>query len=179
MLKGLKKRRFESLGTLCNSVSHQMSNRFHAILLRCAVPMEMFKRTDFDIAPRDALIKLIHALFKSMERIVAIAKDGGKITDTVLNYSKGKMDFGLLNFDDVVNNGIEFAQYKHSKFHYEIKRDFAEGIKIWGASAPLQDVIFNALDNSCLAMIAKKNKDENFKTKRYYTWAKKWENIRL
>ena len=157
-----ERRRFESLGTLTNSISHQMSNRFHAIMQRVGVVWDVYSDEKYKGYSREELIGLAEASRKSIERVLAIAEDGGKVTDAIQNYSKGKIEVGVVNFDAAVDRSIEFVQLKHAKFKFEVKKEYPKGILLWGVQALIQDIIANAVDNSCYAMQMKKKNDESF-----------------
>ncbi len=157
------RRRYESLGTLCNSISHQMNNRFHAIMQRFSVPWDIYSEGKYKDFSKEELINLIEVFGKSTERVLAISADGGKITETIQNYSKGKIEFGVVRFGETVDKSLDMILLKHSKFQFEFKKEYEQDMLLWGAEAPLQDVIFNAVDNSCFSMGMKKEKDTNYK----------------
>lgn len=157
-----ERRRLESLGTLCNSISHQMNNRFHAIMQRSSVPLDIYSEGKYKELSREDLISLVEIFGKTTERILAISADGGKITETIQNFSKANIEFSVVNFSDAVARSLDLVSLKYPKFDFTLKKEFPENVLLWGIEAPIQDILFNALDNSCFAMKSKLATDTSY-----------------
>ena len=93
-----------------------------------------------------------------------IARGGSKVTKGILDYSKSKVEFGLVNFDLVVDTSINYIQLKHGNLKFDVKKEYPTDIILWASQAVLNEVLGNAIDNSLFAMNAKKNhfRDPNY-----------------
>jgi two-component system, NtrC family, sensor kinase len=151
-------RRFESLGLLCNSMSHQVNNRFQSIVNLLLNPLDIFSDGKYKEYSKEELIELLEDFANSSKKIDLISKEGGKITKDILNFSRGKMELGVVNFDEAVEKSINFLEQKHLRFKCEIKRDYPKEMLVWGSELNIKDLIFNALDNSCFSMQTKQER---------------------
>jgi signal transduction histidine kinase len=157
-----ERRRSESLATLSTSISHQVNNRFHAIMQRCAVPWTIYSDGKYKDFVKEEFINLVELFGKSLQRILSISEEGGKITQTILDYAKGKMSFGVVPFDETINKSLRMTALRRPDFQFDVTREYPQDVLLWAAEVPLQDIIVNALDNSCFAMNVKKEQDQNY-----------------
>lgn len=157
--------RMTSMGAMAGGMSHQINNRFHAILLATSDTLDTMKFLDTASYPQQEKEFLGH-LQHVLERIEENAKHGGKIVNDFLNFSqpdrlqKQAREFSLL---EPLERAIEMAKIKTSFPNDTIERIIPADLPlIQGDFVLLQDVFFNLIDN---AVDALKRKEQAIRDK--------------
>ncbi len=149
--------RLKSLGTLGTGIAHQMHNRFNVITFGGEMLLEAVKKLDIEKISSGDLKKIFAMVIKNVEKMVGSAFRGAEITDAIKNYAK-KADAApsVVLFNLVVKNSMELLYVKQSNFKFKFIEDYPPEIFLWVNFSNLQEIIFNAVDNSCDAMAVKK-----------------------
>ena len=157
--------RMSSMGAMAGGMSHQINNRFHAILMATSDTLDSLKFIDMNSCPKeqkDFLACVQHAL----ERIEENAQHGGKIVNDFLNFSqpdrlqKQAKEFTLT---EPLARAIEMARIKTSFPEDTIEKYIPENLPLFqGDFVLIQDVLFNTIDNAVDAM---KRKEQMIKAK--------------
>ena len=163
--ENFQKSRNESLASLCTGISHQIHNRFNVMNYLLCPPIEIFDENNYMNLSKEEIIELYKELGQKVKQAIKQVEDGAQITQAILDYSKSKVEFGLVNFDEVVDKSINFTQIKRSNCKLEVKKEYPKDVFLWVGQAPLQEILSNAFDNSWFAMNLKKNhfKDPNYR----------------
>ena len=149
--ENFQKSRFESLALLCTSISHQMNNRFASIINVIFEGWETYKEGNYKSLSKEEVISLYEEMGENAGKAIETAQGGAEITRAVLDYSKSKVEFGIVNFNEAVDKSIEFIQLKRSNCKLNVVKDYPDNVLLWAAQAPVHDIISNALDNSWFA----------------------------
>lgn len=147
--------RLRSLGALGTGIAHQMLNRFNVITLKGSLLLEILKSYDFEKLPPEKLQEFKDKFVSEVEKMITSAERGTEITDAIKNYSKADAKPTVTYFKKVVSNGMELLLLKHPHFKFEFVEDYPQDVILWVNFSTLQEVIFNAIDNSCDAMVLK------------------------
>ena len=150
--ENFQKSRFESLALLCTSISHQMNNRFASIINVIFEGWETYKEGNYKSLSKEEMISLYEGMGENAGKAIETAQGGAEITRAVLDYSKSKVEFGIVNFNEAVDKSIEFIQLKRSNCKLNVVKDYPDNVLLWAAQAPVHDIISNALDNSWFAL---------------------------
>jgi signal transduction histidine kinase len=154
-----QKQRFQMMGEMAVGMSHQMNNRFHAIINRPAVFCKMY--TDYKQGeqrfPVDEILEKAFVCIKSVEDV---ARGGSEIIEKIMCFSKADFTESVVHFDPVFKMTVDVVNLKHSKFKYQLNTAYPEDVVLKASPATVQDILFNALDNSIMAMELKKNTPE-------------------
>ncbi len=148
--------RLKSLGALGTGIAHQMHNRFHVITFGGESLLQVIKSIDMEnLSPK--LEKLIKMVIQNVEKMVGSSVRGAEITEAIKNYAK-KADAvpSAVSFQSVVKNSMELLYVKHHNFRFKFVEEYPSDVLLWVNFSNLQEVIFNAVDNSCDAMVVKK-----------------------
>lgn len=148
--------RLKSLGTLGTGIAHQMHNRFNVITLGGEMLLQTIKSLNADKISTEDLRKVFSMVIKNVEKMVGSAFRGAEITDAIKNYAK-KADAApsVVLFKAVVKNSMELLYVKQSNFKFKFIEDYPQEVFLWVNFSNLQEMIFNAVDNSCDAMALK------------------------
>lgn len=148
--------RLKSLGTLGTGIAHQMHNRFNVITLGGEMLLQTIKSLNADKISTEDLKKVFSMVIKNVEKMVGSAFRGAEIADAIKNYAK-KADAApsVVLFKAVVKNSMELLYVKQSNFKFKFIEDYPQEVFLWVNFSNLQEMIFNAVDNSCDAMALK------------------------
>lgn len=146
--------RMTSLGVMAAGLSHQINNRFHAIMMATSDTLDALKFIDpgnINSCPqeiKDYLGQVSHAL----NRIQENSKHGGKIINDFLNFSQPeRLQKETREFDlkDPLSRAIEMVKIKTASADEWIEKEIAADLPlIEGDSVLIQDVFFNLIDNA-------------------------------
>ncbi|MDP2940226.1 MAG: ATP-binding protein, partial [Candidatus Omnitrophota bacterium] len=157
-----------TIGTMANGLSHQISNRLHALGLIAADTMDALNMAEKKGALED-VHELLAKIKYAMERIQDNVKQGGEVVRGLLKYSRpGEAGFEPINFDALIRASLEMVQYKVRLSEIDFVRDYHEDLpKIKGNFTQLQEVFFNLIDNAYDATVQRKQElnEENYKGK--------------
>ncbi|MDD5730722.1 MAG: ATP-binding protein [Candidatus Omnitrophica bacterium] len=150
--------RMASMGAMAGGMSHQINNRFHAIIMATSDSIDAQNFIDLNSFPQEAkdyFGQVKHALGRIQEN----AKHGGKIVNDFLNFSqpdrlqKQAREFNLM---EPLLRAIEMVRIKTAFPQDTIDIAQANGIPgIQGDFVLLQDVFFNLIDNAVDAIKTK------------------------
>jgi signal transduction histidine kinase len=143
--------RMASMGAMAGGMSHQINNRFHAIMMATSDTLDSLNFINIEPYPQEAkdyIAQVKHALTRIQEN----SKHGGKIVNDFLNFSqpdrlqKQAQEF---NITDPLERAIEMVRIKTVFKDEAIERNVPAGLpKIQGDFVLLQDVFFNLIDNA-------------------------------
>lgn len=149
--------RLKSLGTLGTGIAHQMHNRFNVITFGGEMLLQTIKSLNADKISTEDLKKVFAMVIKNVEKMVGSAFRGAEIADAIKNYAK-KADAApsAVLFKAIVKNSMELLYVKQNSFKFKFIEDYPQEVFLWVNFSNLQEIIFNAVDNSCDAMALKK-----------------------
>ena len=148
--------RLKSLGTLGTGIAHQMHNRFNVITFAGEMLLQTVKSLNIETISTEDLKKVLAMVIKNVEKMVGSAFRGAEMTDAIKNYAK-KADAApsVVFFKSVVKNSMELLYVKQNNFKFKFVEDYPQEVFLWVNFSNLQEIIFNAVDNSCDAMALK------------------------
>jgi signal transduction histidine kinase len=151
--------RMTSLGTMAGGMSHQLNNRFHAIIMATSDTIDTLKLINLENASKEELKDYFKQITHALTRIQENAKLGGKIVNNFLNFSQpDRMQKEAKSFSlkEPLEQAIEMVRIKTSLSEDMIERDIQEDLpQIQGDFVLLQDVFFNLIDNATDALSRK------------------------
>ncbi|MDP8212583.1 MAG: ATP-binding protein [Candidatus Zapsychrus exili] len=150
--------RLKSLGALGSGIAHQMYNRLNVISLGGSVLLDMLSSINKDSASKEELLKMFEQVQKNVDKMTNSAVRGTEITEAIKNYARTDIATQAISLDKIIKSSESLVRVKHPRFEYEIIEDYKADDYIWANYSTLQDVIYNALDNSCDAMKIKTKK---------------------
>ncbi|MBF0570077.1 MAG: GAF domain-containing protein [Candidatus Omnitrophica bacterium] len=158
-LQQMHDRRLKDIGVLGSTVSHQICNRFNIMTLGAdVIRLKFFNEDVLANAPREQLVENAREVIRKVDLIAQSAKKGAEISDAFKTFSKGGTDFSGVTLKRIVHIAKEIVDVKHKNYPYEFVEEYDENIVLWVNASMIQDVLFNAFDNSIDAM---KNKADH------------------
>ena len=143
--------RMSSMGAMVGGMSHQINNRFHAILMATSDTLDSLQFLNIDSCSQEIKDYLKEARY-ALERIAENAKHGGKIVNDFLNFSqpdrlqKQAKEFKLT---ETLERAIEMTRIKTSFPQDTIEKVIADDLPLFhGDFVLIQDVFFNLIDNA-------------------------------
>lgn len=144
-----------SMGTMAGGMTHQINNRFHAIMMATSDTLDSMNFIDLGKAP-DEIKKFLDEVKYALTRVQENAKHGGKIANDFLNFSQPeRMKREAKEFDlrEPIYRAIEMARLKTSFPEDTIEKLIPdEPFMMEGNFVLLQDAFFNLLDNAVDAL---------------------------
>ncbi|RKY30792.1 MAG: hypothetical protein DRP74_06245 [Candidatus Omnitrophota bacterium] len=151
--------RMTSLGTMAGGMSHQLNNRFHAIIMATSDTIDTLKLVNLENASKEELKDYLKQITHALTRIQENAKLGGKIVNNFLNFSQPdriQKEAKSFSLREPLEQAIEMVRIKTSLSEDMIERDIQEDLpQIQGDFVLLQDVFFNLIDNATDALSRK------------------------
>jgi signal transduction histidine kinase len=154
--------RLRSLGQLSGGVAHQVFNILDIISLGGGFILEMLQTNELKSLTPEELDKFKDKLIKNVKKILAGVQRGAEVTEAIKNYAKADKaptTPSVVSFKKIVANSKELALLKHrqDKLEFQLIEDYPEDVMLWVNLSTVQDAILNAIDNSCDAMLSKRN----------------------
>lgn len=154
--------RLKSLGKFSGGIAHQVRNTLNAITIGGGFLKEMLLAYDFKNLSLEKLEEFKNKFITEIDKMVARAEHGAEVTEAIRNYAKADKaptTPSVTSFKKVIFDCKELALLKHKddKLVFELTEDYPKDIILWVNFSTFQDAIFNALDNSCDAMVSKRD----------------------
>ncbi|MDP8212582.1 MAG: ATP-binding protein [Candidatus Zapsychrus exili] len=149
--------RLRSLGALGSGIAHQMYNRLNVISLGGDSLLELLD----NIKEGKVSEEIIKEIRENVERMTKSAMRGTEITEAIKNYAKTDIAPQSISLDEVVKSSMSLVAVKHPRLQYNLITEYNTSNQIWANYSTLQDIVYNALDNSCDAMEIKKENQNN------------------
>lgn len=150
--------RMRSMGVMASGMSHQINNRFHAIMLATSDTIDTIKLTNFERSTKSELKKIFEDISYALNRIQDNAKHGGKIINDFLDFSQPRQLKQAGEFDprEAIERAVEMARIRAVVTVETIEKHIENGLpRIEGDPALFQDALFNLIDNAMDALKVK------------------------
>ncbi len=158
--------RMTSLGTMAGGMSHQLNNRFHAIMLATSYSIDTLKFIDTSSCSQEVK-DYFEQIKYVLKRIEENAEYGGKTVNNFLNFSQPdriQRESRMLDLTEPLARAIEMERIKVTFSEESIEKEIQNDLpKIRGDFVLLQDVFFNLIDNAVDALTRKKTAIKNKK----------------
>ncbi len=156
-----------TIGTMAEGMSHQINNRFAVISLLSNNSMYVLKTME-EVFPSEEVKAFLSELRNDLRQIESNVQMGADIVKGIIKYSRpGESGFEFIDVKDVLSGALEMVYY-HINFK-DKKIDFVVNVaedlpKFNGNLAPLQEVLFDLIDNASKAIEARRllQKDDNY-----------------
>ncbi len=157
--------RMASMGTMAGGMTHQINNRFHAILLASTDTIDTLNLFDLEQATKEEMKNVFEQIKHGLKRVNENAQHGGKIVNDFLNFAQPdriQKQARVFNLSEPLERGIEMVRIKTAFAPETIEKDIQDGpLPIRGDFVLIQDVHFNLIDNAIDALDRRKKAIEN------------------
>ncbi len=157
-----------TVGTMADGLSHQINNRFYALLLIAGNTIDTIKEIDTSKTSPE-MQEMFKEVNHALERIKDNVVQGGEVVKGLLKYTR-KSDEGFeeLTLDKILDDALSMAQYKIKLPEFDIVREYTKELpRIRGNAVQLQEVFFNFFDNAYDAIVERRTflKEEGYRGK--------------
>jgi signal transduction histidine kinase len=141
-------RRLKDVGLLGSTISHQMCNRLQKITLAIEYAQSVFNDKALESDTREALVTKLRESLGDFERMKREALSAAEISDALKTFSKSGTEPSAVPLKRVVKMAKDLVDAKHKDFAYEFVEEYDPDLTLWVNISAMQDVLFNAFDNS-------------------------------
>ena len=150
------KERMASLGTMAGGMTHQINNRFHAILMASTDALDNFNFIDLSPLSEESK-SYIEQIRYALNRISENADRGGRLVNDFLNFSQPdrlQREAKVFDLKEALQRAIEMVRIKRAFDQEIIEKTIPEqtSLKISGSLVMIQDALFNLIDNALDAL---------------------------
>jgi signal transduction histidine kinase len=148
-------RRLKDIGLLGSTVSHQMSNRLQRVLLGAGLFRMNFSDDALAGDTREQLVEKLMETHEDMRVMENNAASIVEISDALKTFSKPGVGASSVSLRRLIKIAKDLADAKHQAFSYGFVQGFHQEADVWVNIPSIQDVFFNAFDNSIDSMSLK------------------------
>ena len=153
--------RLKTIGTLSSGMAHQSYNQYGIITLKSDFLMKFIDAFLAKEFTQEGFIQLINKIKSDLAKIKITAEGGARVTDSIKNYAKAGTKPSAILFKDAVVRTMDLISIKHKGFEFRFIEDYPDDVVLWGNASTMQEVIYNAVSNSCDAMGSKQEAIKN------------------
>ncbi|MBF0388456.1 MAG: GAF domain-containing protein, partial [Candidatus Omnitrophica bacterium] len=147
--------RLKDLGLFAAKVAHQMGNRLHRITGALSIFVDYFTDDFLHNAPREKFIPIIKSFVERSAALMEDAESAARISGAIRRSARVGAEPLAVRLKELVDGGRALAETKHPDFKYDFIQECDPEITIWANDSAIQDVFFNAIDNSLTAIKAR------------------------
>ena len=150
-------RRLKDIGLLGSTISHQMCNRLQKITLGLEYAQTILNDKALEKDSREELVAKVRECFGDFEVMKRDALSAAEISDALKNFSRSGSAPSAVTLKRLVKMAKDLVDAKHRDFDYELAEDYDDKLTLWVNVSSIQDVLFNAFDNSLDSIKIKMN----------------------
>jgi C4-dicarboxylate-specific signal transduction histidine kinase len=141
-------RRLKDMGLLGSTISHQMCNRLQKITLAIEYAQSVFTEQALASDTRETLVAKLRESLADFEMMKREAFSAAEISDALKTFSKSGTEPSAVALKRVVKMAKDLVDAKHRDFAYAFVEEYDPNLTLWVNVSSIQDVLFNAFDNS-------------------------------
>ena len=141
-------RRLKDVGLLGSTISHQMCNRLQKITLALEYAQSVLNEQATLNDTKETITAKLKECLVDFEMAKREALSAADISDALKTFSKSGTEPSAVPLKRVVKMAKDLVDAKHKGFHYSFAEEFDPDLMLWVNISAMQDVLFNAFDNS-------------------------------